>query len=214
MAEDSFILVNLKEDKAKKLAQVISNETSRKILDFLVKKEASESEIAKELNIPISTIHYSLMHLKEVNLVQVDEFHYSKKGKVVDHYKLSNKMVIIAPMQPSVESIKDRLMKLFPAFLVSIAGAATLRIIKIFQNKSLESQAIPMMMKAMDAEIANVAANDGAMLYASRTIEPIAQTVSGTDIALWFFVGTIFALAAYLIVDIIKYHVIKIKNKK
>ena len=64
MAKKSFLLVSLKENKAKKLAEVISNKTCRKMLDYLAeKKHVTESEIAKELKIPISTVHYNLDNL-------------------------------------------------------------------------------------------------------------------------------------------------------
>ena len=91
MAKNSFLLVSLKEDKAKELAQVISNASCRKILDYLAEKEdATETELAKKLGIPISTVHYNLKHLVKGGLVIVDEFHYSEKGKEVNHYKLAN----------------------------------------------------------------------------------------------------------------------------
>ena len=35
MTDESFLLVSLREEKAKKLAQVLSNDTARKILDDL-----------------------------------------------------------------------------------------------------------------------------------------------------------------------------------
>jgi DNA-binding transcriptional ArsR family regulator len=61
MASEKFLLVSLKEDEAKKLAQVISNDTSRKILDFLAsRKDATETEIATHLEMPLSTTHYNL----------------------------------------------------------------------------------------------------------------------------------------------------------
>src|SRR3989338_10912894 len=98
MAKQSFLLVSLKEDKAKELAQVISNESCRKILDYLAEKEdATESEISKDLQFPISTVHYNLQHLMKAGIINVDEFHYSEKGKEVNHYKLANKYIIIAP---------------------------------------------------------------------------------------------------------------------
>ena len=48
MAKNKFLLVNLQQSEAKKLAQVISNDTSRKILDYLSDKSATESELAKK----------------------------------------------------------------------------------------------------------------------------------------------------------------------
>ena len=98
MAKKSFLLVSLKENKAKELAQAIANESCRKILDYLADKEdATETEISSKLNIPISTVHYNLKQLLAGSLVVVDEFHYSEKGKEVNHYKLANKYIIIAP---------------------------------------------------------------------------------------------------------------------
>ncbi|MFC1697818.1 ArsR/SmtB family transcription factor [Nanoarchaeota archaeon] len=124
MADESFLLVDLKDEKSKKLAQVISNETSRKILDFLAKKDATESELAKELGVPLSTVHYNLKHLSKAGLIQVDEFHYSEKGKEVNHYKLSNKLIIIAP-QPAKESFLNKLKKILPVALI-VGGAAAM----------------------------------------------------------------------------------------
>src|SRR3989344_3588410 len=107
MAKEKFLLVSLKEDKAKKLAQVISNDTSRKILDYLAEKEATESDLAKTLEVPISTIHYNLKALMDAGIIEVEEFHYSQKGKEVNHYKLANKYIIIAPK--GTYGIKEKL---------------------------------------------------------------------------------------------------------
>ena len=46
----------MNEKKTKKLAETITSDTSRKILNFLVEKEDSEANIAKELQIPIIAI--------------------------------------------------------------------------------------------------------------------------------------------------------------
>ena len=63
-----FLLVSLQGVEAKQIGQVINNDTSRKILDFLADNEATESELAKKLNIAISTIHYNLQALVKVKL--------------------------------------------------------------------------------------------------------------------------------------------------
>src|SRR3989344_1770163 len=100
---ETFIMVSLEEEKAKKLAEVISNNTSRKILDHLAKKEASESELAKELSLPISTVHYNIQLLLKTNLVQSKEFTWSDKGKEINIYTLSKKYIIIAPSGTKVK---------------------------------------------------------------------------------------------------------------
>lgn len=112
--EETFLLVSLEEDKAKKLAQVISNDSCRMILDYLTKKKATETEIAQALGLPLSTVHYNLKHLVDNRLVEAAEFHYSEKGREVLHYSLSNKYVIIAPKGVS-ESFKDKLRSIIGA---------------------------------------------------------------------------------------------------
>ncbi|MBS3123208.1 helix-turn-helix transcriptional regulator [Candidatus Woesearchaeota archaeon] len=97
MPKNNFLLVDLNEPKTKKLAETITSETSRKILNYLADKEhATEAQISKELSLPISTVHYHLQKLLEANLLRVEEFHYSKKGREVNHYKLANKYIIIS----------------------------------------------------------------------------------------------------------------------
>ncbi|MBN2880945.1 helix-turn-helix transcriptional regulator [Candidatus Woesearchaeota archaeon] len=208
MADESFILVSLKEDKAKKLAQVITNTTSRKILDFLATKEATESEIAKKLDVPISTIHYSLKLLKEVNLVQVDEFHYSEKGKVVDHYKVSNKTVIISPSTPEGDSFKEKLKRLIPTVLVTGIVTGFLKLFNdgffsrtnVAQERMLYAVADDTASDMIMAKAAPIAFGAG-VEQASFTISPV----------LWFAIGAVVAVSVYFVTDII---ITKIKTKR
>ena len=94
MTDESFLLVSLDEDKSKKLAQVLSNDTARKILDLMSTKEyVTETELSKQLKIPLSTAHYNMGLLVKAKLVNDDHYTYSKKGKKINHYSLSNKYV-------------------------------------------------------------------------------------------------------------------------
>ncbi len=118
MAKKSkFLMVSLEESKAKKLAQIISNDTARKVLDILAESDATETEISKKLKQPISTIHYNLKQLVKAKLVECKEFHYSPKGKEVNHYSLANKYIIIAP-KAATETLKDKLKSLIPSLLI------------------------------------------------------------------------------------------------
>ena len=91
------------------------NDTARKILDFLSKESsASETDIAKRLKVPLSTIHYNLQALMKANLVEAEEFHYSQKGKEILHYSLANKLIIIAPKKMSSESSLFRVLCISP----------------------------------------------------------------------------------------------------
>ncbi len=123
-----FVLVSLQEKKAKKIAEVISNNTCRKMLDFMASvKDTTESDISKKLNIPISTVHYNMKALLEAKLVKSDEYHYSKKGKEVSHYRLANQYVIIAPEEDK-KNLREQLKSLLPITLVAGATASIIRL--------------------------------------------------------------------------------------
>ena len=125
MPKNNFLLVDLNESKTKKLAETITSDTSRKILNYLAEKEQdTEANAAKELNIPISTVHYHLQKLQEAQLVIVEEYHYSQKGREVNHYKLANKYIIIAPKK--VSGLKQGLKKFPSAGMIAFGNSAYL----------------------------------------------------------------------------------------
>src|SRR3989338_4899485 len=121
MPKKNFILLSMGDSKIKKISNVISNDSCRKILDYLANKEATESELASKLSIPISTVHYNLQQLTEAGLVSADEYHYSQKGKEVNHYRLANKYIIIAPRK--THGIMEKLRGILPVVLI-VSGAA------------------------------------------------------------------------------------------
>ena len=129
MASKNFLLLSLEDAKTRKIANVVGNQSCRKILDYLSTKEATESELAEKLQIPISTVHYNLQQLMETGLITAEEYHYSEKGKEVNHYKLANKYIIITPK--STWGIKEKLKSILPVAL--IVGAAAI-VLQYFQR--------------------------------------------------------------------------------
>jgi DNA-binding transcriptional ArsR family regulator len=193
--EQTFLLVSLEEEQSKKLAQVIANETSRKLLHFLTAKSATESEISKQLAIPMPTVHYNLQQLVKAGLVESKEYHYSEKGKEVNHYSLSKKYIIIAP---STSGLKTKLRSILPVVLVIAVGTAVIGFAARFFTAGtfgVAKSAVP-----ESVQVATLAAETG----------PVAGTTtgivlsSGIPVALWFAIGGICAIAAYLIISMIR----------
>ncbi|MFH1064764.1 MAG: helix-turn-helix domain-containing protein [Candidatus Woesearchaeota archaeon] len=233
MSKKSFLLVSLNENKTKKLAEVISNNTCRKMLDYLAdKKDATESDMAKDLKIPISTVHYNMKALLTAKLVKSDEYHYSSKGKEVSHYRLANQYVIIAP-EGEKNAIREKLKSIIPTALIMGAAAG---IIKIFSgsygfSSIANKAAAPMMeasvasgagenlMRAVPTMAADEVAVQAAYAMDSSVQEEAVQAVAehapeiamksqavvshAPEIALWFFIGAVAGIAAYLLVDYI-----------
>lgn len=202
MPKSNFLLVDLNEEKTKKLAETITSETSRKILNHLSEKEDSEANMAKELNLPISTVHYHLQKLTEANLVVVEEFHYSRKGREVNHYKLANKYIIIAPKK--VSGLKQALKNILPVGLIILGISAIIKIAEKYSFWKEASAAGEMAAgEVMKASARNIA--DEAMLEAAPMLaEAPRQVISKPDIALWFLIGSLATIVIYLLVIFIK----------
>ena len=206
--DEKFLLVSLNEDKAKKLAQIISNDTCRKIIDLLTEGEATETELAKKLKIAISTIHYNISHLIKAELVIVDEFHYSKKGKEINHYKLANKYIIIAPKQTT--GIKEALRKILPVGLITIVGAALIELFNIFRLGS--GATMSESAKVMDTLAVNPMVNLAAQETAAAGTKAIVDTATNVattpaiwqHLSVWFLIGGLAVIILYLLFEILR----------
>ena len=209
MAKNNFLLLSLDDSKAKKVANIVSNDSCRKILDYLSGHETStESELATELNIPISTIHYNLQQLIESDLIITEEFHYSKKGKEVSHYKLANKYIIITPKK--VTGIKEKLRSILPVGLAAIATAGIIQYAsRYFPGRVPSNTMLARAPAAMTEQAVGAGAPtmEKAMPVAEEIITDRAVSLLPnltTNIAFWFLIGAIFALGMYILISCLK----------
>lgn len=177
--EEKFLLVSLEEEKAKKVAEIISNKTARKILDFLTeRKEASESEMAKALKVPISTVHYNTQNLLNCDLIESKEFKWSEKGKEIDIYRIAKKYIVIAPK--SMTGLQDRLRSILPSILVTAAGS--LAVYWYTKPQEVITEALPMATQKI--------AEDAPM-----TLTQAAPSITSVlNPAVWFLMGAWIAI--------------------
>lgn len=211
MADKSFVLMSLKEDKVKKMTQVLSNDTCRQILDFLSTTErATATEISKKLKLAMSTIHYNLKQLKDNNLVTSDEYTYSEKGKEIIHYGLANKYIIIAPKED--KNILDRLKGFLPITLISAFTGGLLYLIEknwttlmnAFQPKTQTLNAG--IMRTAEITTTDMIATPEVASYAMDTM--ISEPTTGMLIAPWFLAG-----AAFTIIVMVAYELVRKKDE-
>jgi len=183
MDKEKFVLVSLKESKTKKIADVLTNNTSREILDFLSeKKEATEGEIAKELKVPIITVHYNVKALLDSGLIESTQFRWSEKGKKMDIYKVARKYIVIAPRD--VSGLKNKLKDIFLIFIVGIVAAGLIHIFTQIKLSGVEQKALS----------ETVSTGVGTNIVAA-TPEAAGIPLYG----LWFLIGVVFVLVLYLL---------------
>jgi predicted transcriptional regulator len=203
MAEESFLLVSLNDEKAKKLSQVISNDTCRKILDLLAGKKYTETELSKELNLPISTIHYNLQLLQNSGLVKAKEYHYSEKGREVNHYELINKLIIISPQNEKV-SIADLLKKFIPVTV--IAGAITIALEFLQKTKTTGFEGANLMVQtAAKSEVADATAPVLAPRAMQMTAEKAPEIASqNPHYGFYFLAGALIVILVMILFELIR----------
>jgi DNA-binding transcriptional ArsR family regulator len=80
---------------SRKITQILSNETSLKILEVLGKKSMSATNIAEELNLPLTTVKYNLDSLAESDLIKVKQIKWSQKGRQVKIYESVEKLIVL-----------------------------------------------------------------------------------------------------------------------
>lgn len=114
MPEEKFVVLSIDDASSKDVAKVLSNDTSRKILEKLASRLHSPTELSNSLKIPLSTVEYNLDLLKKAGMIKLKGFKYSKKGKNIKYYEPAKKIIIIAPEKQSKENIfnilKDKLL--------------------------------------------------------------------------------------------------------
>jgi len=210
----NFLLLNLDEPEAKEIHEVLSNKTSKRIIKHLTDIEHdTESGIAKALKLPLSTVHYNVQKLKKSRLVIVDTFHYSKKGREVDHYKLANKYIIITPKP--VSDIKALLKSLIPIGIITAGVGSIVELVYRFGRSSqvmVASVAPQAMNRASDtivqeSEIATSAAAKATtqtLLSPEPAMTMLAEpTTSVFNISIqatWFFIGAVVAIIVMTLV--------------
>lgn len=184
--ESTYIVASLEDKKAKQLGQIISNEKARKILSLLAKKRATESEISRELKLPISTTNYNMKQLLKAGLITIKGSYYSKKGNKVNVYSIAKKLILIAPKAVSIA--RSKIKTILPAALIAAALAGIVKLIYSvpFQMRMAADKAIGIMPAA--EEVARV------------PLEIPVQTFS-TQYALFFLAGALIALGIYMLIS-------------
>ncbi len=186
--EDNFILVSLNDEKSKSISEVLGNPTCKKIINHLANiKEASQKDLSIALKIPLNTIEYNIKKLLDSGFIQKRKnFFWSKKGKKIIIYELSNKSIIISNKKTVSEKIKS----ILPAFIFGISATFAIGVYEKIKNTSqaLATQSSELVAKSLD----NFAGGQSANLFESSI---------GFPIWVWFLLGFLIAITIISIVN-------------
>jgi DNA-binding transcriptional ArsR family regulator len=125
--QDNRVLVLPVNGDSRKITQILSNETSLKILELLGKKSMSATNIAEELKLPLTTVKYNLDSLVESDLIKVKQIKWSQKGGQVKIYESMEKLIVLVPSRnsidrPSIISLLQKYIGVIGAAVFAAAG--------------------------------------------------------------------------------------------
>lgn len=190
MAEKN-IMISIDDEKADKIADILSNKTAKKILSYLAEKEASEGDIAKELKLPPNTVNYNIKKLIDSGLIESSKtWFWSVKGKKINQYKVSKKTIIISTKTSSAKVIGTLLITGVFALFIKIYSASKSTIVN-----NLDS--VPTIAYEKSSEEGFAVASDMAIDSVSSTIIQNARV----EVWPWFLLGAITALLFYMILN-------------
>jgi DNA-binding transcriptional ArsR family regulator len=194
MAENNYILISLDDDKSKAISEVLSSPTCKKIINHLAETpEASQKDLSDALKIPLNTVEYNIKKLLDSGFVQKRKnFFWSKKGKKIVMYELSNKSIIISHKK----KVSEKLKSIIPAFILTAVGTFS---VWVYEKLKYASNSV-----ADAGEEILRTASDGVAKAGSIAPEVSPDTLIspiGTPLWLWFLVGGIIAIGIFSIVN-------------
>ncbi|MDY9925036.1 helix-turn-helix domain-containing protein [Methanosarcina sp.] len=98
--EEKLLILQLSED-SRKIARLLSNKTSIRILKLLDRRSMSAADIADELEVRLNTLKYNLDSLLEAGLIRVRQVKWSRKGREIKVYEAVEKVIILLPGKKS-----------------------------------------------------------------------------------------------------------------
>jgi len=193
MNEENFILVSLEDSKSKEISEILGSKTCKKIIGYLSQnKEATQKDLSDSLKIPMNTLDYNIKKLVSSGFIQKRKnFFWSKKGKKIVMYELSNKSIVISPKKSAGEKIKS----IIPALILTAAGTFA---IWTYEKISLieEETAVGTGAQNLFDESAKIAIESVPATTATEFVQSISPTLWA-----WFLAGAIFVSIIFLIIN-------------
>jgi len=194
MTDKNFVLVSLEDSKSKAISEVLGSGTCKKIIGYLSKnKEASQKDLSDALKLPMNTLDYNMKKLLDSGFVQKRKnFFWSKKGKKIIMYELSNKSIIISPRKSSTQKIKS----ILPAFILAAAGTFAVWAYETvrYSTETLQNSVADSSQKVLSG---------GAEMVVRTADDSInyLMTPHPTPLWIWFLAGALLVLVTISIVN-------------
>jgi DNA-binding transcriptional ArsR family regulator len=114
---EPVIILDPGEERAQQIARALSSRTAGKILENLSGGPRSLSDIAEDLQIPLTKIKYHITNLLEAGILEITEERYSVKGRRIKIYGLKPQVLVVAPKMVNLRALLLQYSSVFGIFL-------------------------------------------------------------------------------------------------
>lgn len=123
---ENIIIIEPGDERAKKIAKAMSSKTANDILHLMKNGGHTATELADQMNLPLTTVQYHLENLVDANVLDVIDKRWSKKGREVKVYGLRNQLLIVTPDTTNVKSL---LLKYASLFVIVVLASAVMMVV-------------------------------------------------------------------------------------
>jgi DNA-binding transcriptional ArsR family regulator len=165
---------------SEKTAKILSNKTARKILESLDKKK-SISQIAKDLNLPLTTVDYNISQLTKAGLIKSGYYKWSKRGNKMKLYEPVGEIFVFAPekKQPAIIEALNR--AIIPVVL-TVAGGFGWIVQKLFYSTDTVTRTFveESILQGTDKLATPTLGSDSLAATTAPMVDSAVQTVANT----------------------------------
>jgi DNA-binding transcriptional ArsR family regulator len=178
----NVISMDLNDSRMKYISEIFGSESCKKILNLLAEKELTETDIARELKMPLNSVDYNVKKLVKAGLIESGSHWWSVKGKKMPSYRVSDKQIVISPKRMSSSIL------LIPALLVG--GLISLTIKKVIELNSYAPEQNVLMAKSATDSVSYAAASAGEMAR-SELVSDTPAVISQQVVEKTSFIGSL-----------------------
>ncbi len=98
-------------------------------MELLAENSMSASDIAAQLDVPLTTIKYNLENLVDVGLIKIKRIKYSEKGRRVKVYAPIRKLIVLVPEKTDSTAVMDVLKKYLGVIFAAVFASGLVEMI-------------------------------------------------------------------------------------
>ena len=124
--DDKIEILFTDNEKIKLIGEILSNESSRKILEYVFDDAMTANQLALKTGITLSVVIHHLKKMQELSIVKINKIEKNSKEHDMKYYKAAKFAVIILPSKASAKakvskSLHNSLKKIYMVIAIGIA---------------------------------------------------------------------------------------------